>query len=597
MPVSALAPRISAAAEGPGAVTFLGSAAGDEGPASRVPWRVLHDDARRMAAALQSRGVAAGAHVAILGPTTRPLVTAIQASWLCGAATVMLPLPMRLGSIDEFVAQTRDRILSSDASLVVVDHQLAAFLDPVPGDPPIVLLDELVADRRPDGAFEAPADDPERLAILQYTSGSTSDPRGVMLPHRCITANADAIVEAAGLDPRVDRGVSWLPLYHDMGLIGLLTIPMTTGMDLALAAPQDFLAAPAQWMQWCSDFGATASAGPNFAYALAARALRRLSGLDLSQWRIALNGAEPIDPDAVDSFVAAGAPHGLRASSVFPAFGMAEATLAVTFPEPGSGLTVDVVDGRVLETEKYAACVSEQHASARRLARLGRPVAGLSVRVCEPATAQVMRDREVGEIEIRGTSVTPGYYGRPDATAAALHDGWLRTGDLGYLVDGELVVCGRIKDVIILGGRNVHPQDVERAIANIDGVRTGNVIAFGTVGRRGREALVIVAEARDAEGPDATRPDQVRRDVAARVRDVVGMPAEEVVLVRPGHPAEDVVGQVAAQPVSRALPRRAARTGQLTRISPEGSHHRPRVAVVAVVGDGEDARTQQALDA
>ena len=156
-------------------------------------------------------------------------------------------------------------------------------------------------------------------------------------------------------------------------------------MDLALAAPQDFLAAPAQWMQWCSDFGATASAGPNFAYALAARALRRLSDLDLSPWRIALNGAEPIDPDAVDSFVAAGAPHGLRASSVFPAFGMAEATLAVTFPEPGSGLTVDVVDGRVLETEKYAACVSEQHASARRLARLGRPVAGLSVRVCEPA--------------------------------------------------------------------------------------------------------------------------------------------------------------------------------------------------------------------
>ena len=145
-----------------------------------------------------------------------------------------------------------------------------------------------------------------------------------------------------------------------------------------------------------------------------------------------------------------------------------------------------------------------------------------------------MRDREVGEIEISGTSVTPGYYGRPDATAAALHDGWLRTGDLGYLVDGELVVCGRIKDVIILGGRNVHPQDVERAIANIDGVRTGNVIAFGTVGRRGREALVIVAEARDADGPDATRPDQVRRDVAARVRDVVGMPAEEVVLVRPG---------------------------------------------------------------
>ena len=199
--------------------------------------------------------------MAILGPTTRPLVTAIQAAWLCGAATVMLPLPMRLGSIEEFVAQTRARILASDAALVIVDPQLAEFLDPVAGDPPILLLDALAAEPRAGDAYDRPVDDPDRLAILQYTSGSTSDPRGVILPHRCVTANADAIVQAADLRAGVDRGVSWLPLYHDMGLIGLLTIPMTTGMDLALAAPQDFLAAPAQWMQWCSDFGATASAG------------------------------------------------------------------------------------------------------------------------------------------------------------------------------------------------------------------------------------------------------------------------------------------------------------------------------------------------
>jgi fatty-acyl-CoA synthase len=527
--VSGLVPRLEVAADGPGAITFLGAAAGDERPGLRVTWRELHDDARRLAGALQARGVTPGAHVAILGPTTRPLVTTIQATWLAGAATVMLPLPMRLASIDDFVAQTRTRVASSDTALVVVDPQLASLFEPRAGDPPVVTLDDLVRDARSSDAYRRPEDDAERTAILQYTSGSTSDPRGVILPHRCVTANADAICQVAGFVAGLDRGVSWLPLYHDMGLIGLLTIPMTIGMDLALAAPQDFLAAPAEWMRWCSEFGATASAGPNFAYALAARALRRIEPLDLSPWRMALNGAEPIDPAAVERFVDAGRPHGLPPGAVFPAFGMAEATLAVTFPEPGTGMQVDTVDGRVLEQESYAAPVADERHSARRLVKLGRPLPGLAVRVCDPRTGHPAGDREVGEVEVRGTSVTPGYYGRPEATAAAFHDGWLRTGDLGYVADGDLVVCGRIKDLIILGGRNVHPQDIERAIADVAGVRAGNVIAFGTQGRRGREALVVVAEARDTDAEA-----DVRAAVASRVRDVVGMPAEDVVLVRPG---------------------------------------------------------------
>jgi fatty-acyl-CoA synthase len=518
-------PRLEATAETRHSITFVGSAGADG--CERVEWSRLHEDARAMAAALQARGVGPGSHVALLGPTTRPFVTAIQATWLAGATVVVLPLPMRLASIEDFVAQTRRLIVHADAQIVVIDAQLSEFLDPQPGDPPIVQLEEL---RGAPGSYDRPADDPDALAILQFTSGATADPKGVMVPHRCMTANLDAAVEAAAFDPDVDRAVSWLPLYHDMGLIGLLGAPMLHGFDLVLAAPQDFLAAPARWMEWIAEFGGTATAGPNFAYALAARALRRLDRLDLSRWRLALNGAEPIDPNAVEAFLAAGARHGLDPGTAFCVFGMAEATLAVAFPTPGAGMQVDTVDQRVLETEGYAAPVDGGGADddVRRLPRLGRPVPGLEMRVCDPATGQAMQDREVGEVELRGSSITPGYYNNPDATTASRRGDWFRTGDLGYVVDGELVVCGRIKDVIIVGGRNVFPEDVERAAESVEGVRAGNVIAFGTEGRRGREAVVVVAETKH----DEIAP--IRAAVAARVTDAVGVPPEDIVLVRPG---------------------------------------------------------------
>ena len=522
---TSLLPRLEATAETRHSITFVGSAGADG--CERVEWSRLHEDARAMAAALQARGVGPGSHVALLGPTTRPFVTAIQATWLAGATVVVLPLPMRLASIEDFVAQTRRLIVHADAQIVVIDAQLSEFLDPQPGDPPIVQLDEL---RGTPDSYDRPADDPDALAILQFTSGATADPKGVMVPHRCMTANLDAAVEAAAFDPDVDRAVSWLPLYHDMGLIGLLGAPMLHGFDLVLASPQDFLAAPARWMEWISEFGGTATAGPNFAYALAARALRRLDRLDLSRWRLALNGAEPIDPNAVEAFLAAGARHGLDQSAAFCVFGMAEATLAVAFPTPGSGMQVDMIDQRVLETDRYAAPVDGGGAdgNVRRLPRLGRPVPGLEMRVCDPATGQAMHDREVGEVELRGSSITPGYYDHPEATAASRRGDWFRTGDLGYVVDGELVVCGRIKDVIIVGGRNVFPEDVERAAESVAGVRAGNVIAFGTEGRRGREAVVVVAETKH----DEIAP--IRAAVAARVTDAVGVPPEDIVLVRPG---------------------------------------------------------------
>jgi fatty-acyl-CoA synthase len=543
----ALVQRIERAAARATSITFVIDGAEDS-----VSWGELHEQAKGYAAALQAQGVRPGDHIALLSPTTRQLVTAIQGTWLAGATIVVLPLPMRLSSIEEFVAQTRRRIHHADARLVVADPELAAFVVPESGDPPMVGFEDLAAGDP--ALWVRPPDDAEWLAILQFTSGSTSDPKGVMLPDRVLCANLDAVAEAAGLDPDDDVLVSWLPLYHDMGLVGLLTLPMSTGTRLVLGAPQDFTARPSRWMEWISTYGGTATAGPNFSWVLATRALDRSEPLDLSRLRVALNGAEPIDPDQVEAFVAAGRRHGLRPEAVFPAFGMAEVAIGGTFPAPLSGMVTDCVDRRVLETERYAAPTHPGAEGSRRLPLLGRPVRGLEIRIVDPDTGMALREREVGELEIRGTSVTPGYYRRPDANAELFHDGWLRTGDLAYLLDGQLVMCGRIKDVIIVGGRNLFPEDVERAVGLLEGVRAGNVIAFGVEGDRGRESLVVVAESR-AVDDDLTG---VRRLVAERVRDAVGVPARDIVLVAPG-----TLPKTSSGKLQRSLCKRYYRDGRL----------------------------------
>ena len=237
----------------------------------------------------------------------------------------------------------------------------------------------------------------------------------------------------------------------------------------------------------------------------------------------------PSIPAAVEAFCAAATPHGFDAKAAFPVFGMAEATLAVTFPDIGVGMEVDTVDRDALENEHYAAPASDGTAATRRLAILGRPLRGFDLRICDPESGNRLRDRQVGELELRGPSVTTGYYASPEATESAFHKGWFRTGDQAYLVDGRLVVCGRLKDLIIVGGRNLFPEDIERAASTVDGIRAGNVIAFGSDRRRGRESIIVVAETRSDVD---TQP--VRAAVAASVSNAVGVPPLDVVLVRPG---------------------------------------------------------------
>jgi fatty-acyl-CoA synthase len=522
-----LTQRFEAAAQGTGEVTFV---SGDDHVTA--PWSEVHDDAKRVAVALQARGIGPGKHVAILGPTTRELVTTMHAVWLTGGTMVCLPLPMRLASIEEFVNQTRSRVTKADAALLVVDSQLADFITDAPGDPDRVDLDALMADaaNRSSSDWVRPEQDPDSLAIIQFTSGSTSEPKGVMLPHHTILANLDAAASIGGLRLDSDVFISWLPLYHDMGLVGLLLLPMTHGARLVLGAPQDFTARPSRWMQWIHDYDGTVTAGPNFAYALAARGLRRAKEtLDLSSLRIALNGAEPVDPASVRALLEAGERHGMQPSSVFPAFGMAEVAIAGTFPPVGRGLRTDPVDLRLLETERRAVPAEPDAEGTREFVCLGVPVPGLEIQVVDPGSGEPVGEREVGELEIRGTSVTPGYYRNPEATEELFRNGWMRTGDLAYLIDGgELVLCGRIKDVIIVGGRNIFPEDVERAVAEVDGVRPGNVIAFGTEGRRGQEAMIVVAETKGDPSDDMTR------NIKEAARAVSGLPPSDVVLVPAG---------------------------------------------------------------
>jgi fatty-acyl-CoA synthase len=519
-----LADRIEAGTRGRGGLRLVGA-----GAPERLSWAELYDCARQGAAALQARGLAPGDPVAVLGPTTVTLVITLCALWLAGATVVVLPLPMRMRSLEELVAQTRARLRACDATLLLIDPELRSLMDPAPGDPPVVALNDLferAGEGRPD-RYARPQVDPDALALLQFTSGSTAEPKGVTLSHRQLGANLDAIVAAIGLDPERDVAASWLPLYHDMGLIGLLAIPLTTGTELVLSAPQAFLSRPGRWMEWMSDYGATVTAGPSFAYALAARALPRSPGLDLRRVRLAINGSEPIDVTSVENFCNRARPYGFDPRAMFCVYGLAEASLAVTFPEPATGMVTDTVSRPGLERGGHARTPADATEETVQLVRLGRPLPGTELRVVDPDTGTPRAEREVGELEVRGSSVTSGYYRNEPATRAAFRQGWLRTGDLGYLAEGELVVCGRHKDVIIVGGRNVFPDDVERAAARSDAVRAGNVVAFAGEPERGRAPLFVLAETRSKDHETA------RREVARQVLDAVGLRAR-VTLLPPG---------------------------------------------------------------
>ncbi|HEY2060144.1 MAG TPA: fatty acyl-AMP ligase [Amycolatopsis sp.] len=513
----------------------------------RKTWGEVHDEALRVAGALVAGGLAPGSAVAVLAAAPSLIAPTVQAVWLAGGSVTMLHQPTQRTDLAEWADDTVKVLGMIGAELVVLGEPFDA-LAPVLAEKGINyrLITEL-RDGEPLAEVVPTAEGD--TALLQLTSGSTAEPKAVRITYGNLYTNVKAMVERAEFDFDTDVMVSWLPTFHDMGMVGFLTVPMTFGVELVKITPVEFLSGPLIWPELITKYRGTTTAAPNFAYAIVGRRMARVddeSAYDLSTLRIALNGAEPIDETAVQTFVEAGARFKMPAECVFPAYGMAEATLAVSFAPLFTGLTLDVVEAEALESGNRAVPVPEGDPrrgtdSVRSFAMLGRPLDGLEAEIVDDQGHR-LGDREVGEIRLRGEAVTPGYLTVDGPVDTQDAEGWLDTGDLGYLVDGQIVICGRRKDVIIMGGRNLYPTDIERAATSVEGVRAGNAVAVRIDAGSRRERFAVVVESKLAGDAEAERA--LSKEVAARVRDAVDMRPFSVVVLPAGSLPKTPSGKV-----------------------------------------------------
>ncbi|MFI5168331.1 MAG: AMP-binding protein [Thermoanaerobaculales bacterium] len=457
-----------------------------------VSFGEIRSRARRVAAALHGAGVAAGDRVAIVLPTSPGFLDAFFGTLLAGAVPVPLYPPLRLGRLDEYHAATARMIAAAGARLLVVDGRTRKLLGPATerARPPLGWREVEALLAASAGELEIDSY-PDALALVQFSSGATTDPKPVALTHRQLLAQLAAIGAVLPPEGR-DRqlGVSWLPLYHDMGLVGCLLLAVYVPGPLVLIAPEHFLARPALWLRAIARHRATVSLAPAFGYAFTAKRVRdeEIAGLDLSCWRLAGCGAEPVLPAVLAAFAARFGPLGFAAGALRPCYGLAEAGLAVTFS--ASGLPVNTI---ALDPARLAA-TGEVASGSREVVSVGTPVPGFEVEVRD-GNGSPLPERRLGRILVRGPSLMTGYLGQPAATARAFRSGWLDTGDLGFVAAGELYVCGREKDAIIIRGANHAPQEFEEAAARVGGVRAGGVAALGFVPERGEgEQLLVLAE-------------------------------------------------------------------------------------------------------
>ncbi len=505
---------------------------GDDDP-EPLTYGDLDRRARAVAAGLRALGLEPRQTVGLMLPTSLDYFAAFFGVLRAGGIPVPLYPPARRSQIEDHLLRQAGILRTAEAALLVTFAEvlpLARLLRPqVPGLRRVVTVAELAGLAGREGA--APEVRGDDVAFLQFTSGSTGNPKGVVLTHANLLANLRAIEKGAELRPD-DVTVSWLPLYHDMGLIGSWMAPLYFGIPLVLMSPLTFLARPSRWLWAIHRHRATLSPAPNFAYELCTRKIEdaEIEGLDLSSWRFALNGAEPVSPAALDRFIARFSRYGFDRRALSPVYGLAECSLAVAFPPLGRGPLVDAVERATFQESGRAVPVAADDPQALRFVACGVPLPGNEVRIVVDAGREV-GERQEGRLEFKGPSATSGYYRNPEATRKLIRGDWVDSGDRAYMVAGEIYITGRVKDIIIRAGRNLYPQELEEAVGEIPGVRKGCVAVFGSPDPvTGTERLVILAETRER---DEALLEPLRAAIQERTVDLLGAPADEVVLAPP----------------------------------------------------------------
>ena len=504
--------------------------AGDGAP-EELTYGGLLERSRAVAAGLARLGVSPGQAVGLMLPTGLEYFAAFFGTQLAGGIPVPLYPPARKSQIEDHLRRQAGILRTAGAEVLITFPEvltLARLLGAqLPGLRRVATVAEVSAEAAAPPAVKVREDD---IAFLQFTSGSTGNPKGVVLTHANLLANLRAIGRGADIRPD-DVVVSWLPLYHDMGLIGCWMGSLYFGMPLVLMSPLAFLARPAHWLWTLHRHRGTLSAAPNFAYELCVNKIpeEELAGLDLSSWRMALNGAEPVSPEAVRRFIERFAPHGFRPGAMSPVYGLAENSLALAFPPLGRPPLVDVVDREAFQRTSRAVPTPADDLRALRFVSCGLPLKDHEIRIVDDG--REVGERQEGRLEFKGPSAASGYFRNPEATAALMRGDWRDSGDRAYIAGGEVYITGRVKDIIIRAGRNLYPHELEGAVGEVPGVRKGCVAVFGSPDpATGTERLVVMAETRERDEAALEKLRQAIQDVAV---DLLGTPADVVALVPP----------------------------------------------------------------